>query len=79
MFLNKLKGFEKIRYSEQSLKRLCDRYAQGVTFNPEAQVEAFRKECHAVQNRYSLLGYLSRVPAGELVEYINMVDTQKGV
>ncbi len=79
VFLNKLKGFEKIRYSEQSLKRLCDRYAQGVTFNPEAQVEAFRKECHAVQNRYSLLAYMSRVPAGELVEYINMVDTQKGV
>ena len=79
VFLNKLKGFEKIRYSESSLKRLCERYAQGVTFNPEAQVEAFRKECHAVQNRYPLLAYMSRVPAGELVEYINMVDTQKGV
>ncbi len=79
VFLNKLKGFEKIRYSEQSLKRLCDRYAQSVTFNPEAQVDAFRKECHAVQNRYSLLAYMSRVPAGELVEYINMVDNQKGV
>ncbi len=79
VFMNKLKGFEKLRYNEQSLKRLCERYAQGVTFNPEAQVEAFRKECHAVQNRYSLLAYMSRVPAGELVEYINMVDTQKGV
>jgi hypothetical protein len=79
VFLSKLKGFEKIRYSEQSLKRLCERYAKGVTFNPETQVEAFRKECHAVQNRYPLLAYMSRVPAGELVEYINMVDTQKGV
>lgn len=79
VFLNKLKGFEKIRYSESSLKRLCERYAPSVTFSPEAQVESFRKECHAVQNRYPLLGYMSRVPAGELVEYINMVDTQKGV
>lgn len=79
VFLNKLKGFEKIRYSEISLKRLCERYAKGVTFSPEAQVESFRKECHAVQNRYPLLAYMSRVPVGELVEYINMVDTQKGV
>ncbi len=79
VFLTKLKGFEKIRYSEASLKRLCERYAQGVTFNPEAQVQAFVNECHTVQNRYPLLAYMSRVPAGELVEYINMVDTQKGI
>ncbi len=79
VFLNKLKGFEKIRYSESSLKRLCDNYAPGQKFNPEAQVQAFKSECHNVQNRYPLLAYMSRVPAGELVEYINMVDTQKGI
>lgn len=79
LFLNKLKGFEKIRYNEQSLKRLCNRYAPSVSFSPEAQIEAFRNECHSLMNRYPLLAYLGRVPAGELVEYINMVDTQKGI
>jgi hypothetical protein len=79
VFLNKLKGFEKVRYSQESLKRLCQNYAPKVQFNPEAQVEAFRLECHKVQNRYPLLAYMSRVPAGELVEYINMVDSSKGV
>ncbi len=79
VFVEKLKGFEKIRYNEQSLNRLCQRYASGVSFNPEAQVQQYVKECHALNNRYPLLTYLRSVPAGELAEYINMIDTQKGV
>lgn len=79
VFVNKLKGFEKIRYSEQSLKRLCNRYAQSVTFNPEAQVQKYVDECRAVINRYPLLQYLRSVPSDELASYINMIDTQKGV
>jgi hypothetical protein len=79
VFVEKLNGFEKIRYSEQSLNRLCQRYASGVSFNPEAQVQQYVKECHALNNRYPLLTYLRSVPAGELAEYINLIDTQKGV
>ncbi len=79
VFVNKLKGFDKIRYNEQSLKRLCQRYAQGVTFNPEAQVQKYVSECRAVTNRYPLLQYLRSVPSTELADYINMIDTQKGV
>ena len=79
VFVNKLKGFEKLRYNEQSLKRLCDRYATGVTFNPEAQVQMYVEECRNVQSRYPLLAFLSRVPATELANYINMVDSQKGI
>ena len=79
VFVNKLKGFEKIRYNEQSLKRLCQRYAQGVTFNPEAQVLAIVKECDAVKARYPLLAYLRSVPSVELANYINLIDTQKGI
>jgi len=79
VFVSKLKGFEKIRYNESSLKRLCERYAQGVTFSPEAQVKKFVNECHSITNRYPLLAYLRSVPAGELAQYINDIDTQKGV
>jgi hypothetical protein len=79
VFVNKLKGFDKIRYNEQSLKRLCNRYAQGATFNPEAQVQKYVEECKQVQARYPLLAYLRSVPSDELANYINIIDTQKGV
>jgi hypothetical protein len=79
VFVNKLKDFEKIRYSEQSLKRLCQRYASGVSFSPEAQVQQYVSECRAVNNRYPLLQYLRSTPSDELANYINMVDTQKGI
>jgi hypothetical protein len=79
MFVDKLEGFDKIRYNEQSLKRLCNRYASGVAFNPEAQVQTFVGECREVSNRYPLLQYLRSTPNEELANYINMVDTQKGI
>ena len=74
----KLKGFEKIRYNEQSLKRLCNRYAASVSFNPEAQVQAYVDECRKVTARYPLLAYLRSVPSEELANYINLID-QKGI
>lgn len=78
-FVTKLKGFDKIRYNEQSLKRLCQRYAKGVTFSPEAQVQKYVEECRQINARYSLLAYLRSVPSDELANYINVIDTQKGV
>ena len=78
-FVTKLKGFDKIRYNEQSLKRLCSRYAKNVSFNPEAQVQQYVDECKQVQARYPLLAYLRSVPSMELADYINLIDTQKGV
>lgn len=78
-FVNKLKGFDKIRYNEQSLKRLCQQYAKNVSFNPEAQVQKYVDECKQVQARYPLLAYLRSTPATELADYINMIDVQKGI
>ena len=78
--VSQFKGFEKIRYSEQSLKRLCNRYAPGVTFSPEAQVQKFVDECATINNRYPLLQFLrSSAPNSEVAEYINLIDTQKGI
>jgi hypothetical protein len=78
-FVNKLKGFDKIRYNEQSLKRLCTMYAKGVSFSPEAQVQKYVEECRQVNARYPLLAYLRSVPSDELANYINVIDTQKGI
>jgi hypothetical protein len=72
-------GFDKIKYSESSLKNLCRMYAKGVTFNPQATVEKFEAECRLIQQRYPLLAYLRNAPGNEVSAYINLIDTQKGV
>ena len=77
--VSQFKGFEKIKYSEQSLKNLCRLYAKNVTFNPQDTVEKFLAECTVIRNRYPLLQYLRSAPNHEVAEYINMIDTQKGV
>ena len=77
--VSQFKGFEKIKYSEQSLKNLCRLYAKNVTFNPQDTVDKFVAECTAIQERYPLLRYLRSAPNFEVGAYINMIDTQKGV
>ena len=72
-------GFEKIRYSEQSLKNLCRLYAKNVTFNPQDTVEKFEEQCKTVYQHYPLLAYLRSAPNEKVAEYINLIDTQKGV
>jgi hypothetical protein len=77
--VSQFKGFDKIRYSELSLKRLCNRYAKGVTFSPEAQVQRFTDECATISKRYPLLAYLRSAPNTDVAEYVNLIDTQKGI
>jgi hypothetical protein len=72
-------GFEKIRYSEGSLKNLCRMYAKNVTFNPQDTVDKFEAECREIHQRYPLLKFLRSAPNEQVAEYINLIDTQKGV
>ena len=77
--VTQFKGFEKIRYSELSLKRLCQRYAKSVNFSPEAQVQKFTDACATISKRYPLLAYLRSAPNTDVAEYVNLIDTQKGI
>jgi hypothetical protein len=77
--VTQFKDFDKVRYSEHSLKRLCNRYAVGVTFSPEAQVQKFVDDCSVISKRYPLLQFLRSAPNEEVAEYVNVIDTQKGV
>jgi hypothetical protein len=77
--VTQFKGFDKIKYSESSLKNLCRMYAKNVTFNPQATVEQFEAECKIIHQRYPLLAYLRSAPSEEVGAYINLIDTQKGV
>ena len=73
------KGFDKIKYSEHALRTLCRMYAKNVTFNPQDTVDAFMAQCKVVSERYPLLAYLRSAPNQEVGEYINLIDTQKGI
>jgi hypothetical protein len=73
------KDFEKIRYSEQSLKNLCRMYAKNVTFNPQDTVDTFVAQCKVVYDRYPLLQFLRSAPNEQVAEYINMIDATKPV
>ena len=77
--VTQFKGYEKIRYSELSLKRLCNRYAPGVNFSPEAFVQKFVDECATISKRYPLLQFLRSAPNADVAEYVNLIDTQKGI
>ena len=77
--VTQFKGFDKIKYSEQSLKNLCRMYATGLQFNPQATVESFEAQCKEIHSRYPLLAFLRGAPSEEVGAYINMIDTQKGV
>ncbi len=73
------RGFEKIKYSEYSLKNLCRMYAKNVTFNPQDTVDEFVAKCKTVSERYPLLAYLRSAPNSEVSAYINLIDSQKGI
>jgi hypothetical protein len=77
--VTQFKDFDKVRYSDYSLKRLSSQYAKGVNFNPEAFVQKFVDECATIYERYPLLQYLRAASNKEVAEYINMIDTQKGI
>lgn len=77
--VSQFKGFEKVKYNEQSMKRLCNRYAPGVNFSPEAVVQKFVNECATINKHYPLLPYLRSAPNQAVADYVNLIDTQKGV
>jgi hypothetical protein len=77
--VKQFEGYDKVRYNEQSLKRLCSNYAPGTNFSPEAVIEKFKGECSVTNERYPLLKHISGASSTEVAEYINLIDTQKGV
>jgi len=77
--VTQFKGFEKVRYDATSLKRLCNRYAPGVNFSPEAFVQKFVDECATISKRYPLLQFLRSAPNADVAEYVNLIDAQKGI
>jgi hypothetical protein len=79
-FVSQFKGHEKLDCDQKALNNLIKDYAQGSTVDPNVIVEKFMDERSAVYKRYPLLDNLQYYTDDEkIAEYINMVDTLKGI
>ncbi len=79
-FVSQLKGHDKLECDLPALNSLIREYGTGSAFDPSVLIEKFMDDRSAIYKRYPLLDGLSyRVSDNEVAEYINMVDTLKGI
>lgn len=69
------------RNKQQSLEFLARAFDVNSNVSPAALIEKYTQEMEAVQNRYPMLKHATgyTVKIDELADYINIVDTTKGV
>ena len=77
--MHKFKGTERTSFSKYNLDRLLKTYTAGV--NIDGIIESIQSEKDAVKARYPLLSCLSNYGINELAvaEYINLIDSTKGI
>lgn len=79
-FISQFEGFEKVETDWNMFQHLVKTYANGANFDPSALIQKIMDERSAVYKRYKLLDSLNyRVTNEDIAEYINMVDTAKGI
>jgi hypothetical protein len=64
-----------------TIESLFRRFAPNAKLDPTALVTKYQSEANEVNRRYPLLSKLStyRVEAGDIAEYVNLIDTKKGI
>jgi hypothetical protein len=64
-----------------SLNSLYRKFLPNTSTSPDALVAKYQAEVNSVNRRYPLLAKLNtyRVEAGDIAEYINLIDTSKGI
>jgi hypothetical protein len=62
-----------------AINRLIKRYSPKTTFDPEAAIESVRGKAEAIVNRYPLIEHVYTADATAVAEYINLIDTSKGI
>jgi hypothetical protein len=76
----KFRGIPKVSFNQERLGRLYRRYAPTVNLDFDTVNTAIQAEVSAVEQRYPLLNSLvSTASLQAVAEYINMIDTQKGI
>jgi hypothetical protein len=64
-----------------TIESLFRRFASNANLDPTALVTKYQSEANEVNRRYPLLSRLStyRVEAGDIAEYVNLIDAKKGI
>ena len=78
--VNKFNGYTRTNnFNQRALDKLLARYAPGT--DVEAMIKVVRDEMDAVRDRYPLLRQVRDydIPVEAVVEYINIIDTTKGI
>lgn len=76
----KFRGIPKVSFNKDRLSRLYRRYAPTVNIDFDTINTSIQAEVSAVEQRYPLLNSLvSTASLQAVAEYINMIDTKKGI
>ncbi len=80
-FVEAFKGVDNFKGNRYNIERLFRNFAPNKTLDPTALQTKFNNELRAVNMRYPLLLKLStyRVDAGDVAQYINLIDDKLGV
>ena len=80
-FVNAFADASEYNGNVNSLNSLYRKFLPNANTSPDALVAKYQGELNSVNRRYPLLAKLStyRVEAGDIAEYINLIDTSKGI
>jgi hypothetical protein len=79
--LSEFKGVDKFTGNQYNMKNLFRKFAPSANLSPDALTLKYQQQLNDVIRRYPLLNHLStyRVEASEIAEYVNLIDTKKGI
>ena len=80
VYVSKLKDVEPAKFNEYAMRRFFGRFKVAV-LDPQVIAAKYREELNEVKQRYPMLDFVSYSSGidNAIAEYVNLVDTQKGV
>jgi hypothetical protein len=79
--LLEFKGVDKFTGNQYNMTSLFRKFAPNANLSPAALTEKYQTQLNEVIRRYPLLNKLStyRVEASDIAEYVNLIDSKKGI
>jgi hypothetical protein len=79
--LLEFKGVDKFTGNQYNMKNLFRKFAPNANLSPDALTTKYQTQLNEVIRRYPLLSKLStyRVEASDIAEYVNLIDSKKGI
>ena len=79
--LLEFKGVDKFTGNQYNMKSLFQKFAPNANLSPDALTVKYQQQLNDVIRRYPLLNKLNtyRVDASDIAEYVNLIDSKKGI